>query len=358
MHIPSADGTSFGIDANEGSVRDMEFLVRYAKSLENADWNRVIFAGHSAGAQTSLRAATRPDCPASALVLLDTTVDYYSLHIPTFKYITELAVEKSEFITQKMLVTTGHGALFQMCDKLIQSDRTYLLVPELGHNEFIAQGVWRLQVIQWMNDTQPKDEHTKELKRIASVNYNYVQLCHYTLDYLNAIWSDEPTDNRLNQVSNSQLDRNLFAIERVGLGNSVPEPWDPESGQPPTPRQLIPSIDAMGVEPFGQLLEKFHRTHPDAAIFESNMLMCSVLCELMHQGRIEDARHLHKIAKPLRSNGVSTLRFLAFMAQLGKKTEWELDYLQMALIIDPKDKETVKKMDELEQRLSESPPKH
>ena len=44
-----AAGTTFNIDAGEGSAREMAFLIGYASRLPYADWGHVAIAGHSAG---------------------------------------------------------------------------------------------------------------------------------------------------------------------------------------------------------------------------------------------------------------------------------------------------------------------
>ena len=186
---PAASGTGFGIDGKDGSVRDMEFLSRFASSLDFANWNQICFAGHSLGAQSSLRASIRPDCPATVLMLLDTTVDYYSLETPTFKYLTKPVLENVRNIKQPMFVATGKGALFRMCDQLVNSERTYLTIPKLNHNEYISQGIFRLQIMGKLVAERTNEEIAEELKGAESVRTNYVALCHLCRAYLNYMFS-------------------------------------------------------------------------------------------------------------------------------------------------------------------------
>lgn len=349
---PSTDGSGYGIDGGDGSVRDMEFLSRLANELEFADWSKMAYAGHSAGAQTSLRAATRPDCPANTIVLLDTTVDYYSVHVPTFQYITKLAIEHARHVDESMLVATGPEALFQMCDRLVESERTYLTTPELGHNEFIAQGIWRLQVIQWLNEGRPDEKYKSDLERFTTVRDNYIRLCHITCDFLKSKLLNESDSfqSQAAKLSGIPLDRNQFGIQVIARGESQPTAWPIDSPTPPNPRQLLGIIDQHGVDKFCEVYEKFHDTHSDSPIYESSMLVCSLLCELMQQQRLDDAQKLHQTTKRLGADGVSTLRFLAFMSELTKKIDWERNYLEMAMAIDPNDKTTKEKMDAFKKR--------
>ena len=97
---PKADGSALGIDAGRGSAEDAQFLVRWARALPFADWRRVALIGHSAGAQAFLRYAAQPGCVADALVLLDTTQDYYGLAMPLHESVVREATEGVAHLTR------------------------------------------------------------------------------------------------------------------------------------------------------------------------------------------------------------------------------------------------------------------
>jgi hypothetical protein len=66
-------GSSFNVDGKQTSVRDMQFLVGYAKQLSNVDWHHVGVIAHSGGAHATLMYRAQPDCLADSVVSLDTT---------------------------------------------------------------------------------------------------------------------------------------------------------------------------------------------------------------------------------------------------------------------------------------------
>ena len=346
----AADGSSFGIDARDGSVADMEFLARHAASLSFVDWRRMAFAGHSAGAQASLRALTRTDCPADVLVMLDTTVDYYSLAVPTFRYITDLAIEHIEQLRRPMLVCAGPEAAFQMCDRLVNSDRVYLTVPELGHNEFIAQGVLRLGVLKWMGEDALSEELQKELKRAEKVERLYVQTCQATQAWLDLQLQQQldAFEQLAKDYSKTQLGEDQLAVEFVPVGVSQADAYQEDSHVAPTPRQLYRLASEVSIDRITRILEQHREQSAESPVYQSNMLMCSLLYDLLEQDRLEDARRLNAYAQAIGVDGVSTLRFLAFMSKLGSHNERARHFLERALLVDPNDEESKQLLKELE----------
>jgi hypothetical protein len=347
---PKADGSSFNIDSSDGSVRDLEFLSRYARSLPFADWRRLGFAGHSAGAQSVLRAAIRPDCPADVLVLLDTTIDYYSLAIPSFQYLTNAALENIDNLNQPMLVVAGPEAMFEMCDRFLNSDRAYLTVPELGHNEFIAQGIFRLRVLRWMVDERPDDELSKELQRSAVVNRNYVELCYAVRAYLNAQLNNQTAAFEQIKVELSQNDISevTMCVQLARVGERGPPAYLLDSIAPPAPRQLGPLLAEVGVKRFCEILEEWRSEKPESPVYHGTMIAGSILYDLVEQNRLSDARTLNTYTQGIGVDGLSMLRFLAQMSRLTGKQEQSRHFLEVVLAIDPNDSDAQKKLQELD----------
>ncbi|MEM7200767.1 MAG: hypothetical protein AAF628_10905, partial [Planctomycetota bacterium] len=107
-----AEGDSLRVDAGGGSVRDLEFLARFARTLPYVDWGRVAVVGHSAGGQAALRFAARPDSVANSVVLLDTTQDYYSLEMPTYRDLVDEIARGSTNVVAPILAVAGPEAMF------------------------------------------------------------------------------------------------------------------------------------------------------------------------------------------------------------------------------------------------------
>lgn len=79
-------GEDFNIDALEGSLRDLEFLVRELSERPDVDASRLALAGHSGGAHLALRAQAQPQAAWDALLVLDATQDYWPAREPRWSH--------------------------------------------------------------------------------------------------------------------------------------------------------------------------------------------------------------------------------------------------------------------------------
>jgi len=344
-----ASGESWGIDSGDGSVRDMEFLARYAGGLPFVDWSRCAFGGHSAGAQAALRARLRPDCPADALFLLDTTLDYYAPSIPTFRYLTDPVLKHREAFTVPMLVTAGPEASFQLCDKLTRADRAYLTFPELDHNEFILQGLQRLEVRGWLNKTRSDEELAHDAARAPMVRRIYRALCESVRLFLDARLKgeDAPFTSLCERWEPHPPGGPGPRAERAPRGTSGPPVWEPDSVRPPTPRQLRPLLDAAGVKGLLAALAAHEQDLPRSPVYTSGMLMASILFDLAGSGRLDEARVLHAWLSEHGLDSMGTLRFLARMSSMVGRPERARHFLEVAVSIAPGDPRTLEKLHEL-----------
>ena len=179
--FPRADGRSLNIDGFRGSAEDVQFLVRWAHAHAFIDARRVGLVGHSAGAQAMLRFAAQPGCVGDALVLLDTTQDYYCLAMPFFEPLVREITDGIATLTTPMLVAANPAAMFALCDTLVKAERTYLTVPELGHDDFISQGQQRMARIARSPQAGPAEAVKVELARA-----HYRVLCECVLQFLDA----------------------------------------------------------------------------------------------------------------------------------------------------------------------------
>lgn len=134
-----ASGKSFNVDP-ENAGRDFEFLLRVAAGMENVDVQHVGLVGHSAGAHASLIYAAKPGIAMDAVVSLDTTQDYVTSADSRWALlVTALTNGRDQYKTPTMFVA-GPAALFDLADTLEHSERIYLTMPVLTHNEYISQG--------------------------------------------------------------------------------------------------------------------------------------------------------------------------------------------------------------------------
>ena len=347
--FPRAAGDSFEVDARDGSAADLAFLVRHARGLEFVDWGRVALAGHSLGAQAVLRAGARPGCVADALVLLDTTQDYYTLAVPGYGSLIEETTANAEWLGEPMLVAAGPAAMFRLCDRFDRSERTYVTFPELDHNEFVSQGLQRLAVLERRAARDPGATPSAAADRAAPVRREYAALGELVRLFLDAHLRGAPAPlaARLEPLRATALGGPDLHAESAPRGQAGPEPYDEASDRPPSPRQLGPLLAERGAAATVAVLERFRDREPRSPVYTSSMLMGSVLYELVEADRREEARALHAFAVELNPNVLGALVFLADVQVLLGRPEAALPLLQAALSLDPELERAAERLREL-----------
>jgi len=333
--FPRADGRSLNIDGFHGSAEDVQFLVRWADAHAFTDARRVGLVGHSAGAQAMLRFAAQPGCVGDALVLLDTTQDYYSLAIPFFEPLVREITDGIATLTKPMLVAANPAAMFALCDTLVNAERTYVTVPELEHNDFISQGQQRLARITRSPEVGPAEPVKGELARA-----HYRTLCECVLQFLDA------TVRGRQEVAAHLTNPHPWSPTtpcrvHVPCGVSAPEPYDPGSDAPPTPRQFVRLFMRPGVEEACLALERFRESAPRSPIYTDVMLAGSMLYSMIEGGRHDDAALYYAVLKKM---PVDVLRWFAELSEDEDEPEQALHFLSVAHHLDPDDADIAAKL--------------
>lgn len=346
----AAEGDELGVDAGRGSAEDVQFLVRWARALPFADWRRVALAGHSAGAQAMLRYDAQPGCVGDALVLLDTTQDYYGLALPLYESLVREASEGRAHLTRAMLVAAGPEAIFELCDTLVHAERTYLTVPGLGHDEFISQGLQRLERLE--RHAVPGGADAAEAARAPAVRASYRALCEAVRSFLEAELGRGSADF----AARIELDRALPwthespRLVRVPRGASGPEPYDPASDAPPTPRQFRRLLAEEGVESACAVLERFRDRQTRGPLYTSTMLTGSLLYGLLQSGRRDEAAIYYSALKEIGLPVLGLFEFLADVSGMQQKPEQALHFLRVAHELDPEHAGVAARLRELEEQ--------
>jgi Chlorophyllase len=342
-----ADGSSLAVDAGPGSVADLQFLARRAHGLPHADARRLALAGHSAGAQAALRAAAQPGCAADALVLLDTTQDYYGLALPLFESLVREVVEGRAHLTRPMLVAAGPEALFELMDSLSGAERAYLTVPGLGHDEYISQGLQRLARIEQGPRTA---EEEAELARLAEVRGSYRILCETVRAFLEARLGRSEADFAARLARDAARPWTPAAPHLVAVPRGVdgPEPWDPAGDAPPSPRQFLRLFRAEGSAAACEVLRRFRAHEPRGPLYTSTMLAGSLLYGLAEAGRSAEATRYYATLKELEIPVLGLFEFLATISTMQGKPAQALHFLRFAHGLDPEHAGIAERLKELE----------
>lgn len=321
--FPKGDGSSFNVDTKEDSFADLDLLVALAEADPLADASRVGLAGHSAGAHATFQYVTRPGCPVAAAAALDTTQDAMPLDDPRWSGFVEPTLAGAAHLRAPLLVATGPHAAFLLVDRLDAVDRWLYTSPVFDHNDYIAQGIQCAE--RWaLLDGDPGPA--------ARLRAAYEQLCRdlvlffraqltddagarQALDALHAgavLGAEGPVGRA--EPSDREPRRTVPHVAFVPAGTRGPEPFDPASGRPPTPRQLRPLLDALGARDTAVTLARCADDQPTPPVWNGACLW-SLLTELVATGRADDARVLwaviqHRHPDLLRSQ-VAIARFYA-----------------------------------------------
>ena len=331
---PDADGRSLNIDASDGSAGDVEFLVGWARATSFADVSRVGLIGHSGGAQAMLSIAGRPESRCDALVLLDTTQDYCSLTMPFFAELVREVTDHVATLTAPMLVIAGPAAIFALCDELVNSERIYLTVPGLEHDDFISQGQQGFARFARSAQASPADADA------AAVAHGYYRVvCERVLQFFAATLRDEQ-EAAADLTDTDPWDSATPCIVHVPRGVNSPRPYDADDEIPPTPRQFVRMLAIPGIEQACRAIERTRLSAPDSPICTDTTLAVSMLHQLLDAGRDDDARRYYEMTKAM---SLDVVRGFVDLAEYQDR-EVAIHFLNLAHRLEPDDADIAEKL--------------
>lgn len=321
------DETGKMIADKETTCSDVRCLLSAARSMPNADLDHVALIGHSGGAQSSIVYAGLAGAVIDAVVSLDTTQDYYFNDRSGFQSYIQRVSPSS--ISIPMLIAANRSAIFELTDSMANSERLYLAVDELGHDEYTSQGYGRTVVL----DTENR----------ARVRQRYTALCQTELKFLDATLKRQGSVAALKAPSN-------FSLERLPRGTRTPPPYTKDNA-PPTPRQmriLVASDPQRAIE----LIGHFAKTHPKAAIYEGQLAF-AIVDHFLEQKDSALARQFsdaYRSASPdLVISAKTFVRWGDIYAGF-KATQEAIHNYEKALLFDPENQEAQTKLEALKKR--------
>jgi dienelactone hydrolase len=223
------------------SIKDMDFLVRYAKARSDFDFGPVGAIGHSYGAQAVLAWRAENNSPLRAVASLDSTVDHNPVDDPGFAPLRARLATASRLAGPIFI----YGAKEEKPDFVAHWSYlkfTYLYtaaVPEVEHNDLITQGAARFAFLPGRRVPPQK---------AAAIRAAYDRVCELSREFFDAhLKGDKEAQNSLKRTAQSQ------GTNGGGFSLTICEP----SPVPPTSGQLVELALRDGIDTAASLAKRF-----------------------------------------------------------------------------------------------------
>jgi dienelactone hydrolase len=286
-----SSGETFIVDGRQGSARDLEFLIAFARRFSYVDWNRIGLVGHSAGAQAALLYRAQDASPVDAVVSLDTSQDYSGLADPGWDDMTKPILENSRNMNGPLLIAANAYAVFQLADSLKHANRYYLTFRNLNHSDFVGLGILRRTL-----ESNAKPDNRDLRVALEAARSSYEAICNCTLEFFNAYLGKETIRQKtlFREYLLTTLGGVQPHVDQVPAGVTGPEPFRDDSTEPPTPRQFWPLLAKRGLESTLALLKQYHQEDPAAPVFNEGFGE-SLVDVLFDKGQVPDAVAVYRL---------------------------------------------------------------
>lgn len=179
---PDAGSVSNNVGGIERSGSDLTFIARQTQGWANADPDRLAALGHSAGAQMILQWIGTPQCPALAVISLDSTLEYdefLGIHKFTLAAFEKLVPPKVPVL---LLARTNPEPRFSAFSKYLRFAPRYEgEAASLKHDDFLSHG--------FLGRALMGLEGTERVRR------SYEEVCRTVKAFLDSVLGDDPSGN-------------------------------------------------------------------------------------------------------------------------------------------------------------------
>lgn len=345
-------GTSFNIDAGENSRADIKYLIDYARKLPNVDWRKIALMGHSGGAHTINTFQALGNSAADVLVSLDTTQDYHPLTNHDWDYMTNVVLAKENIPNMRVptLVVADRTAIFEMFDRLKDSDRYYLTFQNMEHNDFISQGIFNRRLAEKLSvikskKTKENDEIQNGL-RLAQAGNEELDLS--VLNFFNAFLKNDSESkmNFLDRYKNNDFNSQDPHLEYFSKDQTEPPRYDLNSNVAPSPGQMRFIIAQYGIDKTASIIRRFSAQTKESPIYQIGFVY--ILLDEMLDKKKEDGLALLKVYEESDASFRRRIpnRFIGHGERYFKSGENEraLNAFRKALLVDPENKDAAAKL--------------
>ena len=237
--FPDPDGSNIVVSGDiPGSFADLSFLTAFARSLPNADADRIGVMGHSYGAWVSFAWAASTDAPVRALITLDSGFEYDSLTAGPELLQLHMKTHRTAIRASTLRVaSTERSPHFEYLDSYLRLAPRYgASITSLKHNDYLTHGAIG-------PDLLPEKWPDARKDRRAS----YDQLCELVGTFLDASLRQLPAA------------RTLLAdvATHSGPDSRLSLRFTPASPPPPTQRQMALLLQQRGAAATMELLRAF-----------------------------------------------------------------------------------------------------
>jgi tetratricopeptide (TPR) repeat protein len=253
------DGSSLAPGGTEQSMNDLAFLVQYVKTLPYADWSRMAMGGHSLGGQTANYAAVQGNFPFDAYFCLETTQEYHIDKSDLWKWVAYVK-QNAENASAPFLFISNPHAIHDVADRMKNINRYYVTIPDIGHNDFISQGINKLYIkAKRSNSTETEQEYER-------ARAQYQTVCNIILEFLNAHLKGNG-DGWNVIVKSPHQNIGITPFVEIASKDTSALAYV-ETNVPPTPRQFKALIDQNETDRAIEILKIFYENDTQHPIFQ------------------------------------------------------------------------------------------
>jgi hypothetical protein len=237
------DGWFVGVGDYEQTFADYNFIINYCQNNKISKNKEVFLSGHSFGANCAITFIGQGNKNVTGLIPLDSDYGYVLNNFFPKKYNPFTADKLKHYKNLPIFCANRSEAHFKMVDSLTQSQRYYLTIADMKHNDFTSQGgIGRSYCLPY----------AIEKEKYKTITQNYLHLCEAILKFADA-----------NTKANKLLDKSeitnypgwKFEVCKQGQKLKSNAPFNPNESKCPTLPQFIDIVNFKGIKDFEKVYE-------------------------------------------------------------------------------------------------------
>lgn len=253
-------------------------------------------------------------------------------------------------------MVAGPHAFFELADTLRGSDRYYLTVAGMDHNDYISQGVSRREYLvrdPGGDEKLPPEVPVADRVALGTAAAGYRAVCGFVRRFLEAELNRDPAALEFLslQYRKTPLGGSDPHVEHMPRGRTGPDPYEDGDPAPPSPRQVRPFLRERGSRAAIAALRRLRGEAAGHPIFVRDFGR-ALVGDLLDRGQTEDAVAFHKFYLE------SGLDCAKDMLELAKEFHrlglipWAVPLYKKVLALDPANGEAAAKLKEITEGTS------